>query len=233
MLLLSSQFSSPAHSSLESALAALQDVSQLLSEDLDRSNEACNQFWQKSAESSWQTYSELFACKEPQDFFMVSSAHLKFCLEQGTLLQNTLNNIVQDAGQKYQELVKQTLNLPQASIFISSPNTPTVKVTANPLELIIDRHTNTQTKPVATEVTTPIDKPAAKRKTSSSTRAPSATTTTTTTTKTIAIAKPAVKKPSFPTVPGREPVVATSKGTTKTTPKTPIKAATKTKRAVN
>lgn len=222
MLLLSSQFSSPAHSSLESALAALQDVSQLLSEDLDRSNEACNQFWQKSAESSWQTYSELFACKEPQDFFMVSSAHLKFCLEQGTLLQNTLNSIVQDAGQKYQELVKQTLNLPQASIFISSPSTPPVKVTANPLELIIDRHANIQTKPVAAEVTTPVAKPATKRKPSSIAKAPSTTTTR-------AAAKPAAKKPSFPTVPGRAPIVATSTGATKTT----TKAATKTKRAIN
>lgn len=205
MLLLSSQFSSPAHSSLESALAALQDVSQLLSEDLDRSNEACNQFWQKSAESSWQTYSELFVCKEPQDFFMVSSAHLKFCLEQGTLLQNTLHSIVQDAGQKYQELVKQTLNLPHASLVVTTPTAPAIKVTANPLELIIDRQTKVKAKPAMTEVAVPAVKPAAKRKTSSSVKTKAETTAATSLTKLV------VKKPSFPTVPGREPATTANK----------------------
>ncbi len=214
MLLLSSQFSSPAQNSLESALAALQDVSQLLSEDLDRSNEACNQFWQKSAESSWQTYSELFACKEPQDFFMVSSAHLKFCLEQGTLLQNTLNSIVQDAGQKYQELIKQSLNLPQASILVATPSSPAIKLTANPLELIIDRQAHITAKPVPTAIVTPPAKPTPKRKTSGSVKATAQSTAATNT------AKPAIKKPSFPTVPGREPT-------------TPSKVTSKTKRATS
>ncbi len=204
MLLLSSQFSSPAPTSLETALAALQDVSQLLSEDLDRSHEACSQFWQKSAEASWQSYSEFFACKEPQDFFMVSSAHLKFCLEQSTLLQNTLNSIVQDAGQKYQQLVKQTLNLPQASFMIATPQNTSIKVTANPVEVIVDRQADINVRPNAPELTVPAATPTARRKTSVRMKEKPKTAVPTNTTKT------AVKKPSFPTVPGREPTEASS-----------------------
>jgi len=105
---------------LETQLAAFQDLSQLLSEDIDRYTETCNNIWQNLTESIWQQQLDLISGKPSDELVMNLNARLQALFEQSSQAQLSLHSIVDDAMKKATELFAQTWQLPQ-QVSISMP----------------------------------------------------------------------------------------------------------------
>lgn len=99
-------------SPLESQLANFQDLTQLLSEDIDRYTETCHQIWQNVADSIWQQQLDLWSGKPSDELMMNLSARLQSLFEQSNQAQACLHNIVDDAVKKATDLFAQSWQMP-------------------------------------------------------------------------------------------------------------------------
>lgn len=156
---------------LETQLAAFQDLSQLLSEDIDRYTETCNHIWQNLSESIWQQQLDLFSGKPSDELLMNLSARLQALFEQSSQAQLSLHSIVDDAMRKATDLFSQSWQFPQ-QMSISMPFT----------ELNFTQFTTNAFEPKTKDITPTVTKSTAEK--------------TTEKTKTARTVKKAISKPS-------------------------------------
>lgn len=114
------QDSATTFSPLENQLASFQDLSQLLSEDIDRYTETCHQIWQNVADSIWQQQLDLLSGKPSDELMMNLSARLQALFEQNSQAHLCLHSIVDDAVKKATHLFAQSWQLPD-QFSISTP----------------------------------------------------------------------------------------------------------------
>ena len=107
-------------SPLESQLASFQDLTQLLSEDIDRYTETCHQIWQNVADSIWQQQLDLWSGKPSDELMMNLSARLQSLFEQSNQAQVCLQSIVDDAVKKATDLFAQSWKMPD-QFSVSTP----------------------------------------------------------------------------------------------------------------
>lgn len=168
---------------LETQLAAFQDLSQLLSEDIDRYTETCNNIWQNLTESIWQQQLDLISGKPSDELVMNLNARLQALFEQSSQAQLSLHSIVDGAMKKATELFAQTWQLPQ-QFSISMPfaefnfahysdqlATPKlIDITAKATSTVKKVKPKTSTKTIAKASTKEISKPVGKSENRSSPR---------------------------------------------------------------